>query len=379
MVDFDSVIDRKGSGSLKWDKYLHEDIIPMWVADMDFQAPQPVLSALREQIDFGVFGYTLPPGELVELICTRLFNRYSWGVDPAWIVWLPGLVSGLNAACRSCGHPKSKVLTLTPVYPPFLSVPAYSDRELITVQMENGNGHWIMPMDKIQDKLSADSKLFLLCNPQNPTGRVYTGNELIEISNLCLKHDLILCSDEIHCDLVYEGHKHIPIASLNSEISERSITLMSPGKTFNIPGLGCSFAIIPNRSLRSQFCKIKKGIVPDINILGYTAGLACYKYGEPWVNELLDYLTQNRDFVFKTFNQDINGTSLNQIEGTYLAWIDIRNLNVKNTYDFFYKHGVGVSDGVYFGNNGFFRLNFGCPKSILEKGIERIKHAIDSI
>ncbi len=379
MVNFDSVIDRHGTGSLKWDKYLNEDIIPMWVADMDFQAPQPVLTAIKDQVDFGILGYHLPPKELVELICTRLFDRYNWTVDPSWIILLPGLVCGINLACRSCGHQNSKIITLTPIYPPFLSAPSYSERKLITIPMQNINQHWTIPLDDLENNISEDCKLFLLCNPQNPTGRVFNKKELTEISSFCLKHDLVLCSDEIHCDLVYSGNKHIPIASLNTDIENRTITLMSPSKTFNIPGLGCSFAIIPNRSLRSQFCNIKKGIVPEINTLGYTAGLACYKHGASWVNELMEYLTKNRDFVIEKFNNEINGTSLNKIEATYLAWIDIRNLNIKNTYEFFYQHGVGISDGVNFGKSGFFRLNFGCPKSILEKGIDRVKYAIESI
>ncbi len=374
--EFDRPINRKDTASQKWEKYRDSDILPMWVADTDFMSPPAVIQALHDRIEHGVFGYTNVPGELNALAIERMQNSYHWSVSQDEIVWLPGLVCGLNLACRAVGESGDTVISPKPIYPPFMSSPRLSDRAVCTVPMKETEGHFILDLEALEESLCERTRLILFCNPHNPGGAVYRQHELEALADLVIKHDLIICSDEIHCDLILEpGLKHIPLASLNPEIATRTITLMAPSKTYNIAGLGCSFAIIQNPELRKQFINTKKGIVPDVNLLGYTAAIAAYKDGDSWNQEQLNYLRENRDYLYREINQ-IPGLKLLPIEATYLAWIDVSGAKLANPAHFFEQAGVGMSPGRDFGDGNFMRLNFGCTRSTLEEAVRRIKVAL---
>jgi cystathionine beta-lyase len=348
----------------------------MWVADMDFPSPPAVLEALYQRIDHGVFGYTHAPGALIETIVQRLGDKYSWRIQPDWIVWLPGLVTGINVACRAVGGNGDAVLTNIPVYPPFLSAPGNFHQQLATFPLILERDKWTFDFDGMEKAITSNTKLFLLCSPHNPAGRVFSRQELMRLAEICEKHDLTICSDEIHCDLILDKDKeHIPTASLDAKIARRTITLMAPSKTYNIPGLGCAFAVIPDNALRDRFQQAMSGIVPHVNALGYIAALAAYRHGQEWLNGLLEILRGNRDWVHQSINA-IPGLSMTSVEATYLAWIDTQVAGIENPAAFFEKAGVGLSDGREFRGEGFVRLNFGCLRRTCEEALSRIKRAL---
>lgn len=351
-------------------------MIPLWVADMDFPAPPTVLETLRQRVVHGVLGYTVPAPSLYDAVLAHLENHYAWRVEPEWLVWLPGLVCGLNVACRAVGESGDGVLTTVPIYPPFLSAPTHSDRTLQRILLEEHGGRWRIDPDRLAGAHTPRSRLFLLCNPHNPTGRVLDRGELEQVAEFCLRHDLVLCSDEVHCDLVLEpGLHHIPAATLSPELAARTITLMAPSKTYNLPGLGCSFAVVSDRHLRARVRRAMDGIVPDVNLMGLAAAEAAYRDGEPWRRELIGYLRANRDQVRSRLNT-LPGLGVGVVEATYLAWIDARGLPVADPASFFETAGVGLSDGKDFGTPGFLRLNFGCPRALLEQALTRMGRAV---
>ena len=374
--DFDRVFDRQNTNSEKWDKYKGRDVLPLWVADMDFQAPPPVLEALHRRVDHGIFGYTVPGDELTAVVIARLQAKYQWQVEPSWIVWLPGLVPALNVSCRAFGDDGDEVLTFTPVYPPFLSAPKLSRKRLMAIPLRREKDFFTFDLERFESEISARSTLLLLCNPHNPVGRRYSRREIEAVAQMAVKHKLIICSDEIHCDLVLDGGEHVPAATLSKEISDNTVTLMSASKTFNLPGLNCAFAIIPNEHLRRNFIKNRKGIIPNTNALGYVACLAAYRDCEDWRAALIDYLRGNRDIVREFINERIPRLSMDNVEATYLAWIDARELGVPDPALFFERAGVGLSDGRDFGGAGYIRLNFGCPRETLLEALDRMKRAV---
>jgi cystathionine beta-lyase len=378
LFDFDQPIERRGTSSEKWDRYRGQDIIPLWLADMDFRSPPAVMAALHRRVDHGVFGYTAAPAELTEVVLAMLLTTYGWEVQPEWLVWLPGLVTGLNVICRAVTEPGEEVLTAVPVYPPFLSAPRLSGRRLTTVPLISTAGRWTFDFEQLESLISPRIRLFLLCNPHNPVGRVYTREELTRLAVICAKHDLVICSDEIHCGLVLDPDKaHIPLATLDPGLARRTVTFMSPSKTFNLPGLGCAFAIIPDSQLRARFCQAKAGIVPGVNLLGYTAALAAYRGGARWHTALLSYLRVNRDLVSRAVNR-MPGLAMSHVEATYLAWIDTRAAALTAPQQFFTKAGVGLADGSAFGGPGFLRLSFASPQALLEEALTRMSRALES-
>ena len=374
--DFDRPVDRYGTASLKWERYEGRDIIPLWVADMDFRSPPAVIRALGRRVEHGVFGYGAAPKALIEAVCEVLARRYSWHVEPEHLVWLPGLVCGLNIACRAVGAEHDDVMTLVPIYPPFLTAPKNSGRKLVTVPLVTDSSKWIIDFDELEKRITPRTRLLLFCNPHNPAGRVYSRQELVRLVSLCARHDIIICSDEIHCDLILDADKkHIPTAAINREAAGRTITLMAPSKTFNIPGLGCSFAVIGNRALRNKFLQAMAGIVPEVNILGVTAAEAAYREGWDWLAALLDYLRGNSLLVEKEIGS-MAGLSMHHVEATYLAWIDGRRIDRIFPGRFFEAYGVGLSEGSEFGFPGFVRLNFGCHRALLQEALKRMKRAL---
>jgi cystathionine beta-lyase len=374
--DFDTIIDRRGTASEKWDKYAGRDIIPLWVADMDFRSPPAIIDALHERVSHGIFGYTAPPAELAAEICATLVREYGWVIEVEWLVWLPGLVTGLNVACRAVGEPGDEVITFTPVYPPFMSAPPLSGRSLVKVPLRLQAGRWEWDPAELERAITPRSKLLLLCAPHNPVGRVWSREELIQLIELAERHNLIICSDEIHAGLVLDEEKrHLPIATLSPAAARRTITLQAPSKTYNIPGLGCSFAVIADQTLRRAFRKAMGRIVPHVNILGYTAALAAYRHGEEWRQALLAYLRGNRELVESKI-ATMPGLTMSHVEATYLAWIDARQTGIVDPLRFFETAGVGLSDGADFGLSGFVRLNFGCPRSLLAEALRRMRLAL---
>lgn len=374
--NFDQVIERRGTGSEKWIKYEGSDILPLPVADMDFASPPAVVEALADRVKHGVFGYAQPTPSLVETILQMCQARYGWSIDPDWIVWLPGLVSGLNVTCRAVGRAGDAVLTSTPVYYPFLSSPRNMQRELITVPMLCCDNRWNIDWERMEAAVTPSTRLFLLCHPHNPVGRVFGREELERVADFCLRHRLVLCSDEIHCDLILDDLPHIPAATLGEEIAAQTITLMAPSKTFNTPGLGCAWAVISNPTLRAEFRQAALGIVPQVNALGYVACEAAYRHGEPWRQQLIAYLRGNRDRVWEFVQNELPGVSTTHLEATYLSWLKVEELQLTDPVAHFLKAGVALSDGRFFGAEGYVRLNFGCPRSTLDEALTRIRRAV---
>ncbi len=384
---FDIVLDRRNSDSAKWNFY-NEEILPLWVADMDFPSPKPIIDALHERIDHGIFGYATEPVRLRELICERMDRLAGWQVTPEQIVFLPGLVSGLNVIARASGEPGSGIMFNTPVYPPFISAPTNQERTtndvpLAISQCHDSQGrsylYYEMDFDAMQQAVQPNTRTFMLCNPHNPVGRAYTTAELEQLADFCLRNDLTLCSDEIHSDLLLGDTKHIPMASINAEIADRSITLLAPSKTFNIPGLGCSLAIIPNPELRQRVNKASGGIVPHVNLLGFVAAQAAYEHGDAWLASLCSYLTTNRDLIFDFVKTNLPDVQLTQPEATYLSWLDFRAYEIEDPYRFFFDNAkIALTSGAPFGTpgKGFARLNFGCPRSLLQRALEQMAEAL---
>jgi cysteine-S-conjugate beta-lyase len=374
--DFDEIIERRGTSCEKWEKYRGRDIIPLWVADMDFRSPPAIIEALQERVSHGVFGYTSPPEGLGEAVIAALQGEFGWQVQPEWITWLPGLVTGLNVACRAVGEPGDEVITFTPVYPPFMSAPPLSGRRAVRVPLLLQGGRWGLDLEALERAVTPRTRLLLLCSPHNPVGRVWSEQELISLAGFAQRHDLVICSDDIHAGLVLdEALRHIPIATLTPETDRRTITLLAPSKTFNVPGLGCSFAIISDDTLRRAFRRAMGRIVPHVNLLGYTAAEAAYRHGAEWRRQLLAYLRGNRDLVAQELGA-IPGVSVAHVEATYLSWIDLRPRGIADPVRFFEEAGVGLSGGEDFGLPGFVRLNFGCPRALLAEALRRMRVAL---
>lgn len=377
--NFNERIDRRHSDSLKWHKYGDQDILPLWVADTDFRSPDCIIDALKQRVEHGVFGYGKPPTELIELIIARLAERYQWEIKAEWLVFLPGIVSGLNLAVRAFTDAHQGTLAPTPIYPPFRSASAHANRKQLSAQLRLEERRWVMDLAALEPQMTGNEKLLMLCNPQNPGGTVYRREELETQLRFARRHDLIVCSDEIHCDLLLEpGVKHIPFASLSEDAEQRSITLMSPSKAFNIAGLGASLAIIPNPELRKRFNKERQGIVPAVDVLAYVAATAAWRDGQPWLDEQLAYLRTSRDLLTQRINA-ISGLSVVAPEATYLAWIDASQLKIASPALFFERHGLGFSPGRDFGDDGFVRFNFGCPRALIEEALRRMENAVRSL
>ncbi len=377
--DFDQLIDRTQSSSEKWQKYADTEILPLWVADTDFQSPPCIIEALRQRVDHGVFGYTDTPSSLNQVFVERMARLYQWQLQADNLIWLPGLVCGLNLAVRAYCDENGAAMSATPIYPPFKSAPRLSNREVICLPMRQAGEHQIIDFEALENAITDQTQLLLFCNPHNPGGAVYRRAELAQLAEIIIRHDLIICSDEIHCDLILEPElRHTPIASLGPEIAARTITLMAPSKTWNIAGLGCSVAVIENVELRKRFARIRKGIVPGVNLLGFTAAEAAYRDGDEWNRQQLDYLRANRGYLLEQINS-IPGLRMPKNEATYLAWIDASGLKLSSPHKFFEQSGVGLSDGADFGDEQSVRLNFGCPRSRLEEAVQRMQSAVDDL
>jgi cysteine-S-conjugate beta-lyase len=378
--DFATPPNRAGTDSQKWQKYPGRDVLPMWVADMDFRSAPPILEALHRRVEHGVFGYARPVQSTVDAIVMAMEERYAWRIDPSWIVWLPGLVVGLNVTAQAFADAGDEVLTLAPVYPPFMSAPKNSARRSITVPWALHDGTWTIDWEALEGAVTPRTKVFYLCNPHNPLARVWRRDELVQLGEFCVRHNLVLCSDEIHCDLILDpALPHVPTSRLGAEIAARTVTLMAPSKTYNVPGLGTSLAIIPDAALRARFVRATAGIVAEVTCLGFTACEAAYRDCEPWRQELLATLRKNRDLILEYSARELPGIHVEApIEATYLAWLNVSALKLDDPIAHFERHGVGLSDGAFFGakRGTHVRLNFGCPPATLVKALDRMKSAL---
>jgi cystathionine beta-lyase len=366
--------DRRGTGAEKWDRWAGRDVIPTWVADMDFAAPPEVLRALSARVDHGVFGYTHDPPGFAPALADHLARLHGWQVDPARIVGTPGVVTGLALAARLCAEPGAGILTFTPVYPPFLSLPVRAGRRTIPVPLLQGAAAWSIDFDTLE-RAAAGAKLLWLCHPHNPTGTVFGRAELLRIADIAERHGLTVVSDEIWSDLVLDDAlAHVPFASLDHPAARRAITLTAPSKTWNLAGLACAAAILPDPSWRSRWRPAGGGLVPMVSPLGYAAAEAAWREGDPWRRRLLAVLRHHRDLVGRTVAA-LPGLTCVPAQATYLAWIDCRPSGVADPQAACEAAGLGPSDGREFGTPGFIRLNTACPTSRLEEILRRLAAA----
>jgi len=342
-----------------------------------------VIDALKKRAEHGIFGYPGDMPEFQQVIVDRMQSRYGWKIQPEAVIFLPGVVTGFNLACHALAQPGQGALIQTPVYPPFLSAPG--NAHLIRQEMEltrDSDGRYSIDFDAFEAAITAETKVFILCNPHNPVGRVFKRNELERMAEICQRHGISIISDEIHCDLLFPGHRHTPIASLSPEVAANTITLLAPSKTFNIAGLECSIAIIPNPETRERFQKAGEGMSGWVNVMGLTAGLASYQHGQEWLDELLLYLDENRKTLSGFVSERLHGAQMTEMEGTYLAWINFNAMDLPGgPYQFFLERAkVAMNDGSTFGKGGegFLRMNIGCPRSMLIEALERMEKALKS-
>lgn len=371
---FDAVPDRRGTWSEKWDQ-ARPDELPLWVADMDFRAAEPILSALRARLDHGVLGYPHVPASLLAAVAEHQRVAHGWAVDPAWIVPLPGLVCGLHVVAQAVGEAGSGVLTTTPIYPPFLTTPSACGRRTQHLALDPEQ-QWIIDPAALTAAVDADTRALWLCQPHNPTGRIFTATELQAVAELAEARDLIVVSDEIWADLVLDRHaQHRPFAHTCPSAAYRTITLTSPSKAWNIPGLGCAFAIISDPELRSRVVQAKGRAIPDVNILGLIAAEAAYSSGGEWLRRCRDYLRANRDHLAHRLH-GVPQIRWQPGAATYLAWLDVRQCGVPDAARAVRRAGLFLSDGAYFGAPGWLRLNFGCSRATLDQAIDRLLRAL---
>lgn len=374
--NFDSFPQRQGTGSIKWDRFPGK--LPYWVADMDFVSPDCILEALHQRVDHGVFGYAHAHAGLVEALLEYLRGIHDVHVSEDDLIHLPGMVLALSLACRAFAEPGDQVMICSPVYYPFFHVAADAGAELIDVPHVRDEVTWRFDWDAMEAAVTPRTRLFILCNPQNPLGRAFTQEEIVQLAEFCQRHDLILVADEIHCDLVLEpGQQHFSASRLPEELRQRVITLMAPSKTYNIAGLGYSFGIIENEELRRKFVKARGCTVPEINLLAMVAAEAAYRNGEPWRQALLEYLRVNRDTLASYVQTEMTELTVHEHAATYLYWIDCSRLNLPNPAQFFsQKANVFLTDGTPFGSGQHVRFNFGCPKDHMLAGLEAMKSAL---
>ncbi|WP_077624985.1 MalY/PatB family protein [Sediminibacillus massiliensis] len=382
---FEETIQRTGTRSVKWDLlssiYGSNDVLPMWVADMDLAVPEPVKEALVERAQHGIFGYTFTDQLINKSVTEWLKKRHQWDIKQSWILYSPGVISSLHMAVQALTEPGDRIMIQTPVYPPFYDLVNLHDRKLVKNPLRLQDDRYTMDFDHFESELQKGVKAFILCNPHNPVGRVWTKDELEKVAELCLKHDALIFSDEIHADLIYPGHKHIPIASLSEEINQQTITCMSPTKSFNLAGLQVSYLVTPDNKKRDAINhQFKKQGVHILNTMGITAVEAAYNEGEQWLDNLIQLLDKNKKLVESSF-KDIPEIQVIPAEGTYLIWLDCRSMQMEHgaLKKFMQEQAkVGLNDGVSFGEegSGFMRMNIACPTVTVKEGIDRILLAV---
>ncbi len=385
MTNFNQNHQRQSSDSEKWNIY-PKDVIPMWVADSDYAVPEAVIDALKERLSHPVLGYGVESEKLLHLITTRLEKHYQWKIKPEWICFVPGVVASLNTCRGIMGEIGSRAITALPVYPHLQKATPILQREMIFYSMRNENGRFTPDFDELEKHIDESTKMLILCNPHNPVGTVYNEQELAKFAEIAEKHDLLICSDDIHADFaLYEDKPYRPIASLSKAVSKRTMTLMAASKTFNIAGLNCSYAIIEDDALREKFKTQLKGLVGGVNILGFVASEAAYEHGEQWLAEQLTHLRKNAEYCYQRIEK-MPLLSMNKLEATFLAWVDATTVNVKvkekgfaNCHEYLLSFGVAVSDGKDFGDENFIRINLATSEDLLTEGLNRLEKAVEAL
>lgn len=386
MGQFNVIHHRKNTRSIKWDMlksvFNQENVIPMWIADMDFKSPDAINEAIIERAKHGIYGYTTIDDELKQTIKQWLKRRHNWEIQADWLSFSPGVVTSLYIAIQAFTEPKDKILIQTPVYTPFFNMIEQHERVIVENPLIKQNNYYKIDFADFEEKLKQGVKAFIFCSPHNPVGRVWTKEELEKIGRLCVKYDVLILSDDIHADLVFPGHKHIPIASLSEKIAYQTMTFMSPTKTFNIAGLQASYAIINDQKRRKKFEDFaKKQGFHSLNTMGNIALEAAYKYGDKWLDELIEVLNSHKKYVIDTFKEHIPKIRVVDAEGTYLLWIDFSQLGLDadELQKFLIKKAkVGLNPGIDYGNAGeqFMRMNIACPRQILEQAVNQIIEAV---
>ena len=368
---FDTPIARRGTASFKWDLY-DGGVLPLWVADMDFASAPPVIEALQAVAGRGVLGYALAPESLSEAIVDHLERHYGWRIEPGWIAWLPGVVPGLNLACEAFAAPGEAILTVTPAYPPFLEAPGQRSRRLLTVPVDLKGGRWELPLEAMEAAVTPDTRVLFFCHPHNPLGRVWRRAEVETALDFCRRHDLVLVSDEIHCDLILDDLVHVPTALAGPHDQDRIVTFMSPSKTFNLPGLNFAFAVVADAALRRRLLRPGAGLLPFPGCFAVAAAEAAYRDGGGWHAALLDYLRGNRDALEAFVASELPQVRMTHVEATYLAWLDVRALGLEDPAAACRSAGVALSAGAAFGDPACLRLNFGCRRETLDEALRRL-------
>ncbi len=392
--DFDRICDRSNTNCVKWDAapslFGTQDVIPMWVADMDFPAAQPIIEAIRRRSQHEFLGYTRPGMELINLIVERTQRKFNWKIEPEWIVFTPGVIPALHTAIRALTHPGDEIILQEPVYHPFFPAIAANGCQKINNALKLARGQYRIDYDDLATKFRSRAdmhsrrhriKAAILCNPHNPVGRVWSPDELARFGEILIENGAVVIADEIHCEILFQGYRHTPFATLSEEFAQNSITCMAPSKTFNLAGLHASHIIIPNQKLRNSFIDLMSGIIPGPNIFGLVAMEAAYRYGDEWLAQLLDYLQANLDFLLDYFSKSIPEIKVVKPQGTYLVWLDCRGLGLDNARLrklMCEQARVGLDDGYIFGaaGSGFQRMNIACPRPLLEEALRRIELAV---
>ncbi len=385
--NFDEHINRKSTSSVKWDETVRVfgrgDVLPMWVADMDFRAPIEVTKAIIEKANHGIFGYTSISPSVDEAVKSWFLNRHGWNLNNEWFTYISGVVPALSATIQAFSNPMDKVIVFSPVYYPFYDMISHNERTILTSPMNYKHGRYHMDLEHFEAQLlDGTVKMLLLCNPHNPGGTVWTREELRQLGEICVKHNVVVVADEIHADLIFKGHTYTPFASISEEIARQTVTCIAPTKTFNIAGLQAAIMVTSNHTLREkmEFFMKKQGHF-TLNIFGITAMEAAYRHGEQWLKEVMDYIEENMDIAVSFIQKEIPEVNVVKPEGTYLLWIDCRKLGLKDeelTRLLLHKGKLALDSGKKFGKeaDGFIRMNIACTRSTLNEGLERLKLAL---
>lgn len=393
--DFDHISSRFNTDCIKWDAaksiFGNDDVIPMWVADMDFPAARPIVEALKKRVAHEFYGYTYPGANLAEVVVDRLYRKFNWRIDPEWIVFTPGVIPAISTAIRALTHPGDEIILQEPVYYPFFPAVRSSGCQIATNELKLIGTRYEVDFEDLQRKFHHKKgmrdtlcrvKAIILCNPHNPVGRLWNREELIRLGDITIGHGATVISDEIHCEILYKGHKHTPFASISKDYEQNCIVCMAPSKTFNLAGLSASSIIIPNKKLRDTFNEARTAMIHNPNLFGLVAMETAYRHGDEWLTQLLDYLQGNLDFTISYFAKRIPKINVIKPQGTYLVWLDCRALGLDDMAlrNFMRcKARVGLDDGFLFGvgGSGFQRMNIACPRAILEEALHRIDVAVN--
>ena len=395
--DFDQLYDRNKTDCLKWDMmesiFGSGELLPLWVADMDLPVAKPIIDALKKRVEHPFYGYTQPGSSVIKSVVERMKRKFDWDISPEWIVFTPGVVPALHVAVRSLTHPGDEVILQEPAYHPFFPVVINSGCKIINNGLKLVNGRYEMDLKNLEEKFHPKTrplngpgriKTVIFCNPHNPVGRLWKRDEIIRMGEIVINNGAVVISDEIHCEILFKGHKHTPFASISKKFEQNCIVCMSPSKTFNLAGLEVSSIIIPNKKIRENFINTRSGIVPNPNLFGYIAMEAAYKYGDEWLEQVLDYLQENLNYLKNYFLKNIPRIKVIDPEGTYLIWLDCHDLDMDNNVlrSFMRENAkVGLEDGFIFGESGsgFMRMNIACPRYILSEALKRIEKAVNQL